>query len=329
MTQQNVVVNIKKNLAYDVFNGDADGICALHQLRLAYPKEAILVTGVKRDIELLQNFTSVEGDHITALDISLDSNFFALKQHLEQGALVTYFDHHNADLAFIHPSLSLYWDDAVDVCTSILVNRYLKDQFAIWANVAAFGDNLISTAYRMAEQLGLNMEQAQQLYTLGSLLNYNAYGEHVDDLTISPKALYQDLHQYHDPFDFIENASNYSLLSACYTEDMAMLDEIRPTCEQKYAAIYVLPSHSWARRISGLLANKLKEKSKDKSFAVLTQKSDGSYLVSIRTADPKNKSASKFCSAFETGGGRQAAAGINNLAVEDLAQFSKRFFTYF
>ena len=161
------------------------------------------------------------------------------------------------------------------------------------------------------------------------MLNYNAYGEHVDDLTISPKALYQDLHQYHDPFDFIENASNYSLLSACYTEDMAMLDEIRPTCEQKYAAIYVLPSHSWARRISGLLANKLKEKSKDKSFAVLTQKSDGSYLVSIRTADPKNKSASKFCSAFETGGGRQAAAGINNLAVEDLAQFSKRFFTYF
>jgi len=33
---------------YDVFNGDADGICALHQLRLAEPREATLVTGVKR-----------------------------------------------------------------------------------------------------------------------------------------------------------------------------------------------------------------------------------------------------------------------------------------
>jgi len=34
----------------DVFNGDADGICALHQLRLAEPVESTLVTGVKRDI---------------------------------------------------------------------------------------------------------------------------------------------------------------------------------------------------------------------------------------------------------------------------------------
>ena len=38
---------------YDVFNGDADGICALLQLRLAEPREAQLVTGVKRDINLL------------------------------------------------------------------------------------------------------------------------------------------------------------------------------------------------------------------------------------------------------------------------------------
>ena len=327
--QKAVVVNNNKNFSYDVFNGDADGICALHQLRLAHPKAATLVTGVKRDITLLQNLKSNEGDQITVLDISLDSNFHALKQHLEQGAVVTYFDHHTADLAFKHPGLTLHWDDSIDVCTSILVNQHLKGQFAIWANVAAFGDNLISTAYRMAEQAGLQADQTQQLYTLGNLLNYNAYGEHVDDLTISPQALYQDLHQYHDPFDFIANASNYTLLSDAYREDMAMLDEIRPTCEQKYAAIYVLPSHSWARRVSGLLANKLKEKSKDKSFAVLTQKSDGSYLVSVRTADPKNKSASEFCAAFDTGGGRQAAAGINNLPVEDLAQFSKRFFTYF
>ncbi|HZV66950.1 MAG TPA: hypothetical protein VFG03_18780, partial [Telluria sp.] len=38
---------------YDVFNGDADGICALHQLRLAQPAETRLITGVKRDIALL------------------------------------------------------------------------------------------------------------------------------------------------------------------------------------------------------------------------------------------------------------------------------------
>ena len=38
---------------FDVFNGDADGLCALQQLRLAQPRETPLVTGVKRDIALL------------------------------------------------------------------------------------------------------------------------------------------------------------------------------------------------------------------------------------------------------------------------------------
>ncbi len=38
---------------YDIFNGDADGICALLQLRKAEPRDAQLVTGVKRDINLL------------------------------------------------------------------------------------------------------------------------------------------------------------------------------------------------------------------------------------------------------------------------------------
>ncbi|MES2047609.1 MAG: DHH family phosphoesterase [Pseudomonadota bacterium] len=329
MLQKELPVKKNNSITYDVFNGDADGICALHQLRLAYPLDATLVTGVKRDIQLLQNFQSKAGDQITVLDISLDANIAALKQHLSNGAQVSYFDHHTAAFSFAHPGLSFHWDDAVDVCTSILVDRYLQGRFAIWANVAAFGDNLISTGYAMADKAGLNKDQAQQLYTLGSLLNYNAYGEQIADLTLSPVALYQDLHQYQSPFDFIAHASNYSLLNESYKEDMAMLDEIRPTCEQKYAAIYVLPSHSWARRISGLLANKLKDQSKDKSFAVLTQKPDGSYVVSVRTADPKNKSASGFCAAFPSGGGRQAAAGINSLPVEELAQFSKMFFSYF
>ena len=42
---------------FDVFNGDADGICALIQLRLAEPRDTTLITGVKRDIvETCQKF---------------------------------------------------------------------------------------------------------------------------------------------------------------------------------------------------------------------------------------------------------------------------------
>ncbi|PUE05199.1 MAG: acetyltransferase, partial [Candidatus Sedimenticola endophacoides] len=46
---------------YDVFNGDADGICALLQLRREEPREAVLVTGVKRDIALLERVDAGAG----------------------------------------------------------------------------------------------------------------------------------------------------------------------------------------------------------------------------------------------------------------------------
>ena len=38
---------------FDVFNGDADGIISLVQLRLASPLNSTLITGYKRDINLL------------------------------------------------------------------------------------------------------------------------------------------------------------------------------------------------------------------------------------------------------------------------------------
>ena len=55
----------------DVFNGDADGICALVQLRLDQPAQSTLVTGVKRDIQLLENLCVQKNDQLTVLDISL------------------------------------------------------------------------------------------------------------------------------------------------------------------------------------------------------------------------------------------------------------------
>jgi len=59
---------------YDVFNGDADGICALIQLRLAEPCESTLVTGVKRDIALAKKVPVESPAQVNILDISLDKN---------------------------------------------------------------------------------------------------------------------------------------------------------------------------------------------------------------------------------------------------------------
>jgi len=77
---------------FDVFNGDADGICALLQLRLASPQDSQLITGVKRDINLLQQVSANTGDRVTVLDVSLDKNRVGLERVLTEGAEVFYVD---------------------------------------------------------------------------------------------------------------------------------------------------------------------------------------------------------------------------------------------
>jgi hypothetical protein len=71
---------------FDVFNGDADGMCALLQLRLAEPRDAQRITGLKREIALLQRVRAQAGDTVTVLDISLDANRAALMSMLRRGA---------------------------------------------------------------------------------------------------------------------------------------------------------------------------------------------------------------------------------------------------
>ena len=77
---------------FDVFNGDADGICALTQWRLANPVEqTVRVTGVKRDIALLSRVEAELGDEVTVLDISLDRNRDALDKVLAAWAVTGAF----------------------------------------------------------------------------------------------------------------------------------------------------------------------------------------------------------------------------------------------
>ena len=66
-------------MQFDVYNGDADGICSLLQLRLENPLTTERVTGVKRDIALLERVQASAGDHVTVLDISMAKNSAALR----------------------------------------------------------------------------------------------------------------------------------------------------------------------------------------------------------------------------------------------------------
>src|SRR5574339_211935 len=167
---------------YDIFNGDADGICALQQLRLEDPRPSVLVTGAKREIALVERVMPGAGDELTVLDLSFRVNAPAVAQALGSGARCRYFDHHDPGDVPQHPNLRTFIDTAPDVCTSLLVDRYLAGRQRIWAVVAAFGDNLAKSAHRTAELIRLEAMEVQQLRELGECINYNAYGDSVDDL---------------------------------------------------------------------------------------------------------------------------------------------------
>ncbi len=316
--------------AYDVFNGDADGICSLVQLRNAEAREAKLITGVKRDIELLSQVDAEQGDKITVLDISLDKNRDALQSVLAAGAEVFYSDHHFAGDIPESPKLTTLINTASDVCTSLLVNGYLKGQFAEWAVAGAFGDNLKASARAAAKPLSLNEDQLKCLENLGIYINYNGYGSNLEDLHFHPADLYRQVEGYHSPFDFIQdNREAFEKLENGYHSDMAAAGAIGPQSASEAAAVFVLPNQAWARRVSGVYSNDLANGSPDRAHAVLTHKDNGNYLISVRAPLNNKQGADELCRQFPTGGGRAAAAGINDLPSDALSQFIDQFTDFF
>ncbi len=310
----------------DVFNGDADGLCALHQLRLVEPADSQLVTGPKRDISLLKRVKAQAGDQVTVLDVALSKNREALDAVLAAGARVRYFDHHQPGEIPVHPNFEAYIDTSPETCTSLLVNDYLAGKHLPWAVTAVFGDNLAQSARKAAMPLGFDEARLDQLRELGECLNYNGYGETLADLHYSPDALYNIVHQYVDPFDFIASEPAFQVLRNGFADDMARADGAKSEEERPSGRIYVLPAEKWARRISGVLGNRLAESSPNLAHAVLTKRPEGGFVVSVRAPLANKTGADEICSQFETGGGRKGAAGINHLPDADYNRFVTMFF---
>lgn len=313
-------------MLFDAFNGDADGICALHQMRLAEPLQSTLVTGVKRDIGLLKKIDAQAGDHVLALDIAVEKNAAALAALLEKGVTVRWFDHHNPGELPEHPNFQASIDTAADVCTSLLVDRHLGGKHRVWAVTAAFGDNLHAAARHAAEPLGLAPEQLDRLRELGECLNYNGYGESLEDLHFHPAELYRVLSAYADPFAFIEEAAEFATLSRGYAADMALAAATRASETRASGAVFILPDAAWARRVSGVYANDLATANPDRAHALLTRSPKGHYVVSVRAPLADKRGADLLCQRFDTGGGRKAAAGINILPEARIPDFIAAFF---
>ena len=311
---------------YDVFNGDADGICALVQLRQLEPRDAILVTGVKRDISLLKQVDAVDGDRITVLDISMEKNQSDLVRLLSKGANIFYVDHHAAGKVPVSASLMSLINESSDISTSLLVNNYLRGARLGWGVVGTFGDNLKNVAHEMLSSSSISSDQVVLLEKLGIYMNYNGYGADLSDLHFTPKELYQLVVGYDDPLDFItDSREHFEKLEAGYKQDFAAITSLKPLRVSTSTAIYMLPNQPWARRVSGVFSNDLTNQHPGRAHAVMTEKSSGSYLVSVRAPLLNKQGASKLCSQFTTGGGREAAAGINDLPGDQLNSFIDKF----
>ena len=305
---------------FDVFNGDADGICALLQLRQADPRPSQLVTGVKRDISLLQRVAASPGDTVTVLDIAVEKNRIPLEALLAAGISVFYVDHHNPGELPIADTLQALINTAPEVCTSALVNGHLQGAVAPWAVVGCYGDNLDATAERIAATLSFEAS-LPRWRELGILINYNAYGAVLEDLHFDPEVLYQRLLPYTNPDDCLnEDPELIAVLRDGYEHDMALARSASRLVEESGLAIIVLPDESWARRVSGVLGNQLAVAMPNRAHAVLTDLPEG-YLVSVRAPLANRTGADTVCRQFATGGGRAAAAGINLLPADSLDRF--------
>jgi len=315
---------------FDVFNGDADGICALLQLRQADPRDAQLVTGVKRDIALLGRVNASAGDRVTVLDVAMGKNQPALDELLETGADVFYADHHVPGDIPQHDNLEVHIDTASDTCTSLIVNGLLGGAAANWAVVGAYGDNLNRSAETLADRVDLPADARTALRDLGTYVNYNGYGTELKDLLFDPAQLFRLFLPYRDPLEFLAaGREEFETLRSGYHDDMESANAVAPSFDAPHAAVFMLPDAPWARRVSGVFGNGLANASPARAHAVITARGGSEYVVSVRAPLESREGAAEICSRFATGGGRAAAAGINRLPEDDVDRFVREFSSFY
>lgn len=308
----------------DVCNGDADGLCAVVQWRLATPARAELITGLKRDIALLDRVQAGAGDQVLVCDLSMQRNRAALVRLLAAGARVIYFDHHLVRDIPHHPALQAHLDFSHDVCTSLLVDRALGGRFRAWAVVGAYGDNLCDVADAVAGSIGLGAAQRERLRRLGEAINYNAYGDDEHDVYIAPARLYAIMARYHDPLSFLEHEVIAEQIDAMRQADLAHAQAIGPYREDAHGRVWLLPDAPWSRRVIGTFANALAVAQPKRAHAVLRQTVAGDFIVSVRAPRAAPSGANRLCARFG-GNGRAAAAGIDQLTQDALDPFLDAF----
>ena len=277
------------------YNGDADGICSMVQWGLVYGIEGKRITGVKRDIELLERVSPNPDDEIIVMDISLARNHARAVELSSQGFDITWFDHHLAGDPI--DAIATHIDTSSDVCTARIVEKFLGVD-SDWAQVALHGD-------------GLSVHSSKpEFKELGELLNYNGYGADLSDLHFHPDELLLLCLQAKTPQKFMDTQAFMTLKNG-FESDLSNAKNIEPS-----NGYYLLPNEAWARRVVGVMAHRINE-SGDGPHVIAIDKGE-TLQVSIRGSE----GIGELCKMFG-GGGRATAGGIDALPKSEIAALMK------
>ena len=310
---------------YDVFNGDTDGIFAWHQLRLTHPRDAEIITGVKRDVNLASKVNAEDGDLVTIMDVSHAKNRKDVQRILDSGAIVEYFDHHDPKELIEHPNITYHINTEPNISTGLIVNSHVNGQNCLWSIATAFGDNHLDLAMNMAKSESLSDEQVLILKQIGLVVNYNSYGQTIEDLFYSPEEIAEAARACgSDIFKFLEQGDIFSTLLENFNADMSSAVCQEPFSISKNGVIYTLPNEAWTHRIMGSFSNHLVSTNKNLACAIAVLNSDGTYRISVRSSINNPHGAGNLCGNFG-GGGREKAGGINNLPASDMNTFKEEF----
>ena len=277
------------------YNGDADGICSMVQWGLVYGIEGQRVTGVKRDIELLERVNPNPNDEIIVMDISLARNHARAVELSTQGFDITWFDHHLAGDPI--DAIATHIDTSSDVCTARIVEKYLGVE-SDWAQVALHGD-------------GLSVHSIKpEFKELGELLNYNGYGADLSDLHFHPDDLLLLCLQAKTPQNFMDTQAFMTLKNG-FESDLSHAQNVSIT-----DGYYLLPNEAWARRVVGVMAHRINERG-DGPHVIAIDKGE-TLQVSIRGSE----GIGELCKMFG-GGGRATAGGIDALPKSEITALMK------
>ncbi len=308
---------------FDFFNGDADGIISLHQYRLQFPQKSEVFTGVKRDVKLLRHAVEIKNSTLSVFDISLLSNKDYIDGILSNNNRVTWFDHHEPGETKLGDNFEIFVDADPNCCTNILVDNYIDGLYRPWTICGAYGDNL----HEQAEKLNPCFDEysLSKLKEIGETLNYNGYGNEITDLTANPKDVYLDIINYESPFEYRQKSEIYNKIFTQMKSDESELNSSEVLHNSNTGKVILLPNTSASVRYSGIYSNTQTTENPTKAFAILTQVNEKNYRISIRSPKENPYGASKLALQFPTGGGREKAAGVNELPTEELNNFIEKF----